>query len=157
MTDAPALNEDFSDMLQSLADAQVDFIIVGAHALAAHGLPRATGDIDLFVRPDATNAARVLKALRAFGAPIDSHGLTQADFERPGTVYQIGLPPRRIDLLTEISGLTYDEAWHSRLQAVLAGRSVSILGREALLRNKRAAGRDKDMADALWLEKTAPR
>ena len=157
MTDAPALNEDFTDMLHCLVDAQVDFIIVGAHALAAHGLPRATGDIDLFVRPDASNAARVLKALRAFGAPIDSHGITQADFERPGAVYQIGLPPRRIDLLTEISGVTYNEAWQSRLQTVLAGRSVAVLGRECLLRNKRATGRDKDVADALWLEKTAVR
>lgn len=154
MTDVPELNEDFLDMLQALTDAQVDFVIVGAHAMAAHGLPRATGDIDILVRPDAHNAARVLLALRAFGAPLDSHGITQADFERRGTVYQIGLPPRRIDLLTEISGVTFEEAWQTRTLTRLAGRPIAVLGRDALLRNKRAAGRDKDLVDARWLEKT---
>jgi hypothetical protein len=156
MPNVPALNDDFADMLKVLADQAVDFVIVGAHALAAHGLPRATGDIDILVRPDPSNAARVLKALQAFGAPIASHGLTQADFERAGTVYQIGLPPRRIDLLTEITGVTFDEAWQSRMQVQLGGRTVAILGRQALLTNKRATGRDKDLADVRWLEKTQP-
>jgi hypothetical protein len=95
----------------------------------------------------------VLQALRRFGAPIDVHGVTQADFEHAGNVYQIGLPPRRIDLLTEISGVTFDEAWASRIEAQLGGRAVAILGRDALLRNKRATGRDKDLLDAAWLEK----
>jgi hypothetical protein len=153
MADAAALNEDFLDMLQALTDAQVDFLVIGAYALAAHGLPRATGAIDILVRREPENAARVLRALRVFGAPIDSHGITQADFERPGTVYQIGLPPRRIDLLTEISGVTFEDAWSSRIQAVLGGRPVSVLGRDALLRNKRATGRDKDLLDAQWLER----
>ena len=146
------LNEDFADMLRALHAARAEFIIVGAHALAAHGMPRATGDIDILVRPEAGNAARVMVALRTFGAPIDAHGVTQADFEQPGCVYQIGLPPRRIDLITEITGVTFDEAWGSRIAARLAGVEVAVLGREELIRNKRAAGRDKDLVDARWLE-----
>jgi hypothetical protein len=89
-----------------------------------------------------------------FGAPIDNHGVTQRDFEQAGTVYQIGLPPRRIDLLTAITGVTFDEAWDSRIEAQLAGRRVAVLGREALLRNKLATGRDKDLVDARWLERS---
>ena len=153
MTHAAALNDDFLDMLRALADAKVDFLVVGAYAMAAHGMPRATGDIDILVRPEPANAARVLRALRTFGAPIDSHGVTQTDFEHAGTVYQIGLPPRRIDLLTEITGVTFEEAWDSRIEAELGGQSVTVLGRDALLRNKRATGRDKDRLDAQWLER----
>jgi hypothetical protein len=156
VADAPALNDDFADMLQALTDAKVEFLIVGAHALAAHGLLRATGDIDILVRPEPANAARVMSALRVFGAPTDNHGVAQSDFEQPGTVYQIGLPPRRIDLLTEISGVTFQEAWDSRVEALLADRCVAVLGRDALLRNKRAAGRDKDLVDVRWLEQTEP-
>jgi hypothetical protein len=155
VADAPALNDDFVDMLQALSDAKVEFLIVGAHAMAAHGLPRATGDIDILVRPERANAARVISALRGFGAPIDSHGVTQRDFEETGTVYQIGLPPRRIDLLTEITGVTFEEAWDSRIEAQLAGRSVAVIGYAALLQNKRATGRDKDLVDARWLEQSA--
>jgi hypothetical protein len=151
---ATALNEDFADMLAALSNAQVEFIVVGAHALAAHGYPRATGDIDILVRPMSENAARVITALKSFGAPIEAHGITQADFEQPGNVYQIGLPPRRIDILTAISGVTFDEAWKSRVEAQLGGRTIAILGRDALILNKRATGRDKDLLDAAWLEKT---
>lgn len=154
MAEAPTLNEDFADMLAALADAGVEFLVIGAHAMAAHGYVRATGDIDIFVRPERGNAARVVEALRTFGAPLESHGVTQADFEKPGNVYQIGLPPRRIDLLTEISGVTFEEAWQSRMEAQLGGRTVAVIGREALLRNKRATGRDKDLLDARWLDRT---
>lgn len=153
MTEAPTLNEDFLDMIQALTVARADFIVVGAHAMAAHGVPRATGDLDLFVRPSAENAERVLQALRAFGAPVDAHGVTQADFEQPGNVYQIGLPPRRIDLMTKISGVSFDDAWKSRLISSLGGHSVAVLGRDALLQNKRAAARDKDLVDVRLLEK----
>jgi hypothetical protein len=154
VADAATLNEDFVDMLHALSDSNVEFLIVGAHAMAAHGLPRATGDIDILVRPERGNAGRVMSALRTFGAPIDDHGVTQLDFEQAGTVYQIGLPPRRIDLLTEITGVTFDEAWDSRIEAQLAGRRVAVLGRAALLRNKLATGRDKDLVDARWLERS---
>lgn len=150
---APTLNEDFADMLDALAKARVEFVVVGAHAMAAHGYPRATGDIDILVRPTRVNATRVLTALKIFGAPVEAHGVTEADFEQPGNVYQIGLPPRRIDLLTDISGVTFEEAWQSRVEAQLGGRTVAILGRNELIRNKRATGRDKDILDADWLEK----
>lgn len=147
MRAAPELNEDFADMLQCLSEAKVEFLIVGAHALAAHGIVRATGDIDIFVRPSEENAERVLRALDAFGAPIVAHGISKADFANPGAVYQIGLPPRRIDLLTEISGVSFEEAWQSRLEAEVQGMPVSFIGHEALVKNKLASGRDKDLLD----------
>ena len=150
------LNEDFRDLLVLLADGGVEFVIVGAYALAFHGAPRASGDIDLFVRPSPVNAQRVFDVLARFGAPLESARVTAADFAQPGAVYQIGLPPRRIDLLTEISGLTFDEAWASRITADVEGRTVSFIGREALLKNKEAAGRLKDIADVARLRKTRP-
>jgi hypothetical protein len=148
------LNEDFRDLLVLLADAGVEFVIVGAYALAFHGAPRASGDIDLFVRPSPVNAGRLFDVLVRFGAPLHSAGVTPADFAQPGAVYQIGLPPRRIDLLTEISGVTFDEAWTSRTTAEVEGRTVSFIGREALIRNKEASGRLKDVADVARLRKT---
>lgn len=147
------LNEDFRDFLVLLADGGVDFVIVGAYALAFHGAPRASGDIDLFVRPTPPNAQRVFDVLARFGAPLEAAGVTAADFTQPGAVYQIGLPPRRIDVLTEISGLTFDEAWASRITAEIDGRTVSFIGREALLKNKEASGRPQDVADVARLRK----
>lgn len=135
-------------MLLCLQRASVEFILVGAHALAAHGIARATGDIDILVRPSPDNAVRVVQALVDFGAPIAAHGVGTLDFTVPGTVYQLGLPPRRIDLLTEISGVPFDEAWSSRLEANVGGMRLAFLGKEALLKNKLAAGRDKDLVDA---------
>jgi hypothetical protein len=156
MSDALGLNVDFADLLEALTDARVEFIVVGAHALAVHGITRATGDLDVLVRPTATNAERVLLALRAFGAPLVQHGVTEADFAVPGTVYQMGLPPRRIDLLTQISGVDFEEAWQGRAVVSVAGRSIAFLGRGALLKNKRAAARPKDLLDVELLEKQPP-
>ncbi|MGH7331335.1 MAG: hypothetical protein ACREKS_01045 [Candidatus Rokuibacteriota bacterium] len=150
------LNEDFRDLLVEFVDAGVEFVIVGAYALAFHGAPRASGDIDLFVCPDLQNAQRVFAALARFGAPLESSGVTAAAFAEPGTVYQIGLPPRRIDILTEISGVSFDEAWASRSTGEVEGRTVSFIGREALLKNKHAVGRLKDIADAARLRQAKP-
>lgn len=147
------LNVDFLDLLEAFARARVEFLVVGAHALAAHGIPRATGDLDVWVRATPENAVRVVAGLEAFGAPLSAHGVTAADFERLGTVYQMGLPPRRIDVLTQISGVTYEEALAGRVAVSIGGRSVFFLGREAMLRNKRAAGRPKDIVDADLLER----
>ena len=147
MSDAPRWNDDFRDIIAALDEAGARFLIVGAHAMAVHGVPRATGDLDVLVQPTPENASRVLRALRDFGAPVDQHRVTEADLERPGTVYQIGLPPRRIDLLTELSGVSFDDAWQGRVIVELEGRAVAFLGRDALVRNKRAAARDKDLAD----------
>jgi len=150
------LNEDFRDLLVLLADAGVEFVVVGAYALAFHGAPRASGDIDLFVRPSPANAERVFQALIRFGAPLQSAGVTAADLAQPGAVYQIGLPPRRIGLLTEISGVTFDEAWTSRITTEVEGRTVPFIGRDALVKNKEASGRPKDIADVARLRKPRP-
>jgi hypothetical protein len=147
------LNDDFRDLIVLFADGGVEFVIVGAYALAFHGAPRASGDIDLFVRPSPENGGRVFAALSEFGAPVSAHGIAPADFARAGTVYQIGLPPRRIDVLTEISGVSFEEAWASRVEAEVAGRTAPIIGRDAFLKNKTAAGRPKDIADAIRLRK----
>jgi hypothetical protein len=147
-----ALNEDFRDILILFADGEVEFLLVGAYALALHGAPRASGDIDLFVRPSSENAAKVYSQLVRFGAPVSALGITADDLAKPGVVYQLGLPPRRIDVLTEISGLSFDDAWQTRETATLEGRSIPFIGRDAFIRNKEAAGRPKDLADASRLK-----
>jgi hypothetical protein len=149
---AAGFNQDFLDILRALHAARAEYVIVGAHALAAHGAPRATGDLDIFVRATSENAARVLQALRLFGAPLDEHSIAGADFTRDDLVYQIGLPPRRIDLLTGISGVSFEEALKTALTLELAGLQVPFLGRDALLINKRASGREKDLLDVKLLE-----
>ena len=151
MTGAHGLNQDFLDILRALDDAQAEYLVVGAHAMAVHGVPRATGDLDVLVRASVDNAARVVAALEAFGAPIEDHGITRQDFMSPGTVYQIGLPPRRIDLMTSISGVSFPDAWASRVAVEIAGVSVPFLGRDALVSNKRATGREKDELDVRLL------
>jgi len=152
MADYPGLNPDFVDLLEALREADVEFVIVGAHAMAAHGVPRATGDLDVLVRPTRENARRVLEGLRRFGAPVDAHGITEEDFVTPGTVYQIGLPPRRIDILSSISGVSFDEAASERLVVEVDGLDLGFIGRRALLDNKRATGREKDLLDVKLLE-----
>ena len=103
------LNPDFAEMLRALSAEGVEYLLVGAYAMAAHGVPRATGDIDIWVRPSPENANRVLRALARFGAPLSD--LTATDLQRDGTVFQLGVPPRRIDLLTSIDGVTFEDAW----------------------------------------------
>ncbi len=141
------MNDDFRDILGFLLDAGARFLVVGAHALAAHGIPRATGDLDLWVEPTPENAARVWRALLAFGAPVEAMKLSPSDFHQPGVVVQIGVPPRRIDFLTEITGVGFAEAWSGRAEHEVAGRRVPFVGRQTLVKNKRAAGRLKDLAD----------
>jgi hypothetical protein len=144
--------EDFVDVLRCLNGEACDFVVVGAHAIAIHGLPRATGDLDLLVRADAENAARVVRALLRFGAPLGTHGITQQDFASPGVVYQMGLPPRRIDVLTKLSGVTFDEAIADAIVGRIGDEAVRCIGLDALIANKRAAGRAKDLADVEALE-----
>lgn len=151
MTTLEGLPGDFRDLLILFADTGVEFVIVGAYALAFHGVPRASGDIDLFVRPSPENAQRVFEALARFGAPLRASGVAASDLAQAGVVYQIGLPPHRVDVLTEISGVGFDEAWTSRETADLDGRAVAFIGREAFLKNKKATGRLKDLADAARL------
>jgi hypothetical protein len=148
------LNRDFVEMLSALFEAGAEFLVVGAHALAAHGTPRATGDLDIWVRADPENAVRVLAALKKFGAPL--FDLTLADLSSPGIVFQMGLPPYRIDILTGVSGVTFDEAWPGRLVSEVEGRPVPFIGRADLVKNKRAAARPKDLVDADALERHRP-
>ena len=156
MTTLDGLNPDFRDVLVAFADAGVEFVIVGAYALAFHGAPRASGDIDLLVRPSPPNASRVFDALVRFGAPLQAAGISTADFARSDVVYQIGLPPRRIDVMTQISGVSFDEAWAARVSADVDGRAVGVIGRATLMKNKEAAGRPKDLADIARLKRQPP-
>jgi hypothetical protein len=146
------MNPDFEDFLRALTEAGARFLVVGAHALAVHGVPRATGDMDVWLETTAENADRVWHALAIFGAPAESLGLTRDDLVKPNMVIQVGLPPRRIDLLTGLSGLTFADAWEDRVAHKTGSISVDFLGRSSLVRNKRATGRLKDLADIEALE-----
>ena len=139
------MNQDFLDLLRAFADHSVRFLIVGAYALGVHGRPRATGDLDVWVDASPENAVRVLRALKQFGAPLSQ--VSVEDFSRPGIVFQMGLPPYRVDILTELSGLTFADAWPSRTQAPFGPLTVDVIGRDAFIRNKRATGRAKDLGD----------
>jgi hypothetical protein len=139
------MNQDFVDLLRAFIDADVRFMVVGAYALAHHGRPRATGDLDVWVDATPENAGRVMRALAAFGAPL--HDVAEEDFARPGIVYQMGVPPGRIDVLTELTGLSFDEAWPERATGQFDGVTVAFIGRSAFLRNKRATGRPRDLGD----------
>ena len=145
------MNKDFVEMLFALLDAKAEFLVVGAHAASVHGHARNTGDLDIWVRPSTENAPRVMRALHAFGAP--TFDWTVEDFTKPDWCFQMGMPPGRIDLLTGIAGVSFDDAWPNRVDHELQGRAVPFLGLEELLRNKRAAGRPKDLADVAALEK----
>ncbi|MCA9247482.1 MAG: hypothetical protein KDA42_10215 [Planctomycetales bacterium] len=148
------LNANFKDMLAALNDAEADYLVVGAYAMAAHGCPRATGDIDIWVRPTDDNAQRVWKALRQFGAPMSKVGVD--DFATPDVVFQIGVAPQRIDVLTSISGVEFADAWPSRLTVDLGGLQARVISRNHLLENKLATGRPKDVLDADILRSNAP-
>lgn len=144
------MNQDFHDLLREFVDAEVRFLVVGAYALAIHGRPRATGDLDLWIDPTPTNAERVYGSLERFGAPLVD--LTPADLATPGVVYQIGVAPWRIDILTAIDGVTFSDAWPRRARGVYEDVTFPVIGRADLLRNKRSTGRPKDEVDAQLLE-----
>ena len=144
------LNEDYKDMLRALSDEKVEFLLIGAYAMAAHGYPRATMDIDIWVMPSSQNADAVLRALHRFGAPL--HNLTREDLQKDGTIFQIGVAPRRIDIITEASGLQFEEVYSRALSVNIEGIEVHIPLIDDLIRNKRASGRTKDLADVEVLE-----
>jgi hypothetical protein len=148
------LNSDYKDMLQVLLDHEVKFLLVGAYAMAAHGYPRATGDIDIWVEPSPDNSQRVYQALAAFGAPLRE--LDETTFVKLGIVFQIGVSPRRIDIMSAVSGVGFEEAYQHRQMVEIEGLSVPILSYDDLIKNKRATGRDKDRLDAKRLEEGKP-
>jgi hypothetical protein len=145
------VNRDFVELLSALVDLEVEHLVVGAHALAAHGHVRATKDLDVWVRPSPENAARAHEALRKFGAPLLD--LTVEDLATAGTVFQIGVAPVRIDILTQIDGVSFDEAWAERVPARVGGVATAVLSRRHLIQNKRASGRLQDLADVERLER----
>ena len=150
-------NADFHDVLRAFVDHEVRFLVVGAHALAVHGVPRATQDLDIWIDAAPSNAARTWRALVAFGAPLEDLDIRDSDFSRPDVVVQVGMPPNRVDILTGVSGMAFDDAWSNRCEGTVEGVRVPVLGRDAMIRNKRAAGRHKDLGDVEALEKSARR
>jgi hypothetical protein len=145
------LNKDFKEFVELLNSARVEYLIVGAYALAAHGHPRYTGDIDIWIRRSEDNVARVLKVLEDFG--FGALGLGREDFLKPDSVVQLGYPPARIDLLTSISGVEFDAAYSRRVTMTISGIELPIIGLEEFRANKHAAGRAKDLADLESLRK----
>ncbi|MFN2421854.1 MAG: hypothetical protein ABR527_10860 [Gemmatimonadota bacterium] len=137
-------------MLSALSDAGAEFLLVGAHAVAVHGHPRATGDLDIWVNPTQENAENVWRAVAFFGAPMNN--LDLHDFAEPDLIFQIGVVPNRIDILTAVTGLEFEKAWERRIVVPLDGLEVPVLGRADLIRNKKAVGRPQDVADAERLE-----
>jgi predicted nucleotidyltransferase len=138
-------------MLQVLLENDVKFLLVGAYAMGAHGYPRATGDIDIWVESSVENSERVYRSMAAFGAPL--HEIDETTFATPDVVFQIGVAPRRIDIITKISGVEFNDAYQQRQIVDIEGLSIPILSLDDLIKNKRATGRDKDRLDADQLEK----
>jgi hypothetical protein len=144
-------NSDFRDLFVALNAAGAEYLVVGAHALAAHGHVRATKDLDVWTRQGPENAARVHRALAAFGAPLS--GLSVEDLAGPGLIFQIGVPPVRIDVITSIDGVEFEDAWPERVASTYGDQSVSVLSRRHLIQNKKASGRLQDLADVEALER----
>jgi hypothetical protein len=138
-------------MLSALFAAGADYMIVGAYALAAHDRPRATGDLDIWVRASPANAERVRRAIHEFGMPVEN--ISVDDLAVPGLVLQFGYPPQRIDVMTAVSGVTFDEAWPRRISVDIEGKQHPVIGKEELIRNKRALARAKDLLDVAELER----
>jgi hypothetical protein len=142
------VTDDWFDFVAALLNARARFLVVGAHALAAHGVPRATQDLDVWIDSTKENALRVWDAFQIFGAPAEAIGVTLIDLSAANTVIQFGVPPNRIDILTAISGVpSFDGAWAERIELPVRGRDVPFLGRAAFVANKRASGRHKDLGD----------
>jgi hypothetical protein len=137
--------KDFRDLLALFNENRVEYVIVGAYALGFHGVPRYTGDMDVLVRPDASNAKTIMAALDQFG--FGSVGLRPEDFESPDKIVQLGLPPVRIDIITSITGVSWEDAWAGRVEGRFGDVLTQYIGRNELILNKKALGRKKDLAD----------
>jgi hypothetical protein len=144
------VNPDFKELLLAFNAHNVEYLIVGAHALEAHGHVRATKDLGLWVRPEKSNAQHVMQALSDFGAPLSD--LTVDDLSRKETIFQIGLPPLRVDIITDIDGVEFGEAWPDRLQTSFGGVPAYVISRRHLITNKKTAARLQDLADVQQLE-----
>jgi phage replication-related protein YjqB (UPF0714/DUF867 family) len=138
-------NSDFRDFIELLEKHKVSYLVEGGFAVGFHGYPRFTGDLHIWLLPDQENAKRILSAVREFG--FNFTNLTEQDFSVPGNVIQIGNPPLRIDLLTEIDGVEFEEAFSQRREAIINGQKTNFIGYNDLIKNKRATGRLKDLGD----------
>lgn len=147
------LPQDFADLLLELCEADAEFLLVGGWAVILYGHVRATDDMDIFVRPIPENSTRVHAALEHFGAPLSAHGVSALHFATEGDAYRFGIPPLKVEVLTRISGVSFDEALEGSKTFELDGRAIPYIGRSALIRNKKAAGRYKDLADVEELER----
>jgi hypothetical protein len=144
------LNPDFKDILSAFIAEKVEFLVVGGYAMAFHGYVRATGDIDLWIRVSEENGNRVWRALERFGAPL--FDLNMEDLQTPGMVFQIGIVPNRIDIITQINGVEFEDAWKEHRTVEIENLQVPVIGKAQLLINKKSTGRIKDRNDALWLQ-----
>ena len=148
------MHPDFKELLSVLNAHRVKYLVIGAYAVSIHAQPRATKDLDILVKADAENAKAVFAALAAFGAPLQ--GLTSADFAESGPFFRMGREPVGVDILTEIPGVQFDEAWLRRVEAIVdpaSGLTASFIARDDLLAAKRTSGRRQDLADVEAIEK----
>lgn len=145
------LNKDYRDILRAFTEEEVEFLIVDAYALAVYGLPRATGDIDLWINNSSDNTSKVWRALEKFGAPLGQ--IKRNDLEEQDVVYQIGVVPNRIDIMTSIDDVEFEDAWNRRFTLTVEGLDIPVLSREHLIKNKKAVGRPQDLVDIDYLEK----
>lgn len=147
------VNRDFRDLLAAFAAHDVRFLVVGGYAVTFHSRPRFTKDLDVWVEPTPANAVRVVAALAAFGAPLTAHGVSAQDFERPGVVYQMGMPPNRVDVITAVDGLAFAPCWERRVGARFGDVEIAYLAKTDLIVNKRTVGRPQDLEDVRALER----
>ena len=145
------LNEDYKEMLQILLNNEVKFLIVGAYAMGAYGYPRATGDFDIWVEASPGNSQKIYSSLSEFGAPLSD--ITKDTFIKKGIIFQIGVAPRRIDIITHIDGVNFQDAYQSRENIAIEGLSIPFISKENLIKNKQSTGREKDKLDANYLKK----
>ena len=145
------LNEDYKEMLQILLDNEIKFLVVGAYAMGAYGYPRATGDIDIWVLASAENSDKIFKSLKQFGAPLQQ--INDKTFTEQGVIFQIGVAPRRIDIITRIDGVDFDKAYENRQEIAIENIKIPVISKEDLIKNKESTGREKDTLDAKELRK----
>ncbi|MBV8672379.1 MAG: hypothetical protein JOZ33_03005 [Acidobacteriaceae bacterium] len=150
------LQKDLKELLLAFNEHRVEYLVVGGYAVGVHSEPRATKDLDIFIRPDVKNSEAVFRALEAYGAPLE--GLSAADFRsEPGAVFQIGVPPFRIDILQSIDGVAFDDAWKARVEGLVEGEvPAHVISREHLIQNKLATGRPQDLADVNAIREANP-
>lgn len=147
------LPQDFTDLLIELCEANAEFLLVGGWAVILYGHVRATDDMDIFVRPSTTNSERIFAALDAFGAPLRAHAVAPGHFAKEGDAYRFGIAPLKVEVLTKISGVSFDDALQGSKTFELDGYQIPYIGKAALIANKKSAGRHKDLADIEELER----